>query len=346
MKEGHMTELRIAILGSGYMGRTYAECITKFNTRAKLVAISGGRRAPGLAADYGVDYEPTYAGLLARADVDAVLVATPHADHRDQVIQAAEHGKHVLVEKPMATSVADCDAMIAACKRASVVLEVIQTLRFRGTPARAKQLIDAGRIGAVRMIRGQSLCLDYIVDASAWAGLPEHGGAFLDMGVHNFDIMRFWSGSEARRVFAQTTTYGDSGHPWLSAMTQIVFANGVVAQQWTSHEVPAQSLTGSQHLYTIVGATGALEIDGYGKLLLSTPAGTELVWEQPAIDFVHRPLDPVRLEAFYTQTQAFADDVLDKRPPMVPGSEGRAAVAIVEAAQRSSASGQAVELVG
>jgi predicted dehydrogenase len=156
--------------------------------------------------------------------------------------------------------------------------------------------------------------------------------------------MRFWSGSEARRVFAQTITYGESRHPWLSAMAQIVFANGVVAQQWTSHEVPAQSLTGSQHLYTIVGATGALEVDGYGKLLLSTPDSTEVIWEQPAFDFVNRPLDPVRLEAFYTQTQAFVDDVLDGRPDTVGAAEGRAAVAIVAAAQRSAATGQAVEL--
>ncbi|HEY3230790.1 MAG TPA: Gfo/Idh/MocA family oxidoreductase [Roseiflexaceae bacterium] len=339
-----MTELRIAILGSGYMGRTYAECISKFNTRARLVAVCGGRRAPGLAADYGLAYEPTYDGLLARPDVDAVLIATPHADHRDQVIQAAAHGKHVLVEKPMATTVADCDAMIAACWQAGVVLEVIQTLRFRGTPARAKQLIDAGRIGAVRMIRGQSLVREYDIAAGAWPGLPEHGGAFLDMGVHNFDIMRFWSGSEARRVFAHITTYGDSGYPWLSAMTQIVFANGIVAQQWTSHEIPAQSLTDSQHRYVVVGESGALEIDGYGKLLLSTPEGTELVWEQPPFDFVNRPLDPVRLEAFYTQTQSFVDDVLDGRPPTVPGAEGRAAVEIVEAARRSSETDQAIGL--
>jgi predicted dehydrogenase len=334
----------MAILGSGYMGRSYAECITKFNTRARLVSIWGGRRAPGLAADYGIDHEPTYAGLLARPDVDAVLVATPHADHRDQVIQAAQHGKHVLVEKPMATTLADCDAMIAACERAGVALEVIQTLRFRGTPARAKQLIDAGRIGAVRMIRGQSLVQDYAIAAGAWPGLPEHGGAFLDMGVHNFDIMRFWSGSEARRVFAHITTYGDGGYPWLSAMVQITFANGAIAQQWTSHETPAQSLTGSQHRYVVVGASGALEIDGYGKLLLSTPEGTEEIWEQPSFDFVNRPLDPVRLEAFYTQTQAFVDDVLDGRPPTVSGAEGRAAVEIVEAARRSSETGQAVEL--
>jgi predicted dehydrogenase len=341
-----MAVLRIAILGSGYMGRTYAECISKYNTRAQLAAVAGGSRAPGLAADYGVAYEPSYAGLLARPDVDAVLIATPHADHRDQVIAAAQAGKHVLVEKPMATTVADCDTMIDACKQAGVMLEVIQTLRFRGTPARAKQLIDAGRIGAVRMIRGQSLCRDYAIAAGAWPGLPEHGGAFLDMGVHNFDIMRFWSGSEALRVFAHVTTYGDTGHPWLSAMAQIVFANGAVAQQWTSHEVPAQSLTDSQHQYVVVGEAGALEIDGYGKLLLSTPNGTEVVWEQPSFDFVNRPLDPVRLEAFYTQVQSFVDDVLDGRAPTVSGAEGRAAVALVAAAMRSAETGQAVELNG
>lgn len=337
-----MSELRMAILGSGYMGRSYAECISRHVARARLAAISGGTRAPGLAADYGAAHAPSYAELLARDDVDAVLIATPHADHCAQVLEAAAAGKHVLVEKPMATSLSDCDRMIAACRDAGVMLQVIQTLRFRGTPARAKGLIDAGRIGAVRMIQGRSLVRDYAIAAGAWPGRPEHGGAFLDMGVHNFDIMRFWSGSEARRVFAQVTTYGRSGYPWLSAMTQISFANGVMAQQWTSHEVPSASLARSQHMYAVVGESGALEIDGYGKLLLSTPEGVEEIWEQPAFDFVNRPLDPIRLEAFFTQIQRFVDDLLDGRPPSVPGEEGRAAVAIVEAAMRSAQSGEAV----
>ena len=197
MEGGTVEELRIAILGSGYMGRTYAECISKFNQRGKLVAIAGGRRAPGLADDYDVDYEATYEQVLERNDVDAILVATPHADHLGHVVQAAAHGKHVLVEKPMATSVADCTAMIEACRNASVMLEVIQTLRFRGTPARAKQMIDEGKVGAIRMIRGQALFSDYISDDKPWAKLPQHGGAFLDMGVHNFDILTllFWRGS-------------------------------------------------------------------------------------------------------------------------------------------------------
>src|SRR3954451_24411751 len=111
-------ELRIGIIGSGYMGRTYAEAIAKYNTRGRFVAVWGGRRAAALAADYGAEAEPTYEALLARPDIDAVLIATPHNDHRPQVEEAAAAGKHVLCEKPLATNVVDCTAMIDACKAA------------------------------------------------------------------------------------------------------------------------------------------------------------------------------------------------------------------------------------
>ena len=339
-----MSELRIALLGAGYMGGTYAECISKYNQRGNLVAVSGGRRAPGLAERYGVAYIEQYDDLLARSDIDAVLIATPHSLHREQVTQAAAAGKHVLVEKPLATSVTDCDAMITACAAAGVRLEVIQTLRFRGTPARAKALIDECAIGPVQMIQGRSLCQKYVIDTASWAALPENGGAFLDMGVHNFDIMRFWSGSEVSRVFSHVTTYGTVQAPGLSAMTQLTFASGVAGQQWTSFEIPAADLTASQHRYWIVGTTGVIDVDGYGKLYLSHGDQRELIWEQPAIDFVNRPLEPARLEAFYTQTQAFIDDVLDDRPATVSGADGRAAVAIVEAAWESARRGQSVTL--
>ena len=340
-----MTELRIALLGSGYMGRTYAECIVKHNSRARLVAVSGGSRAPGLAADYGVDYVESYADLLARGDVDAVLIATPHINHIGQVLEAAQAGKHVLCEKPLATSVADCTRMIDGCRQAGVMLQVIQTLRFRGTPARAKQLIANGAIGKVWMIRGQTLVRNYIIDKSSWAAQPENGGAFLDMGVHNFDIMRFWTGSEVQRIFSQINTFGAVDAPDMSAMTQMTMTNGVAIQQWMSFEVSTRYMTGSQHIYHILGEEGMIEVDGYGKLLLAKGDTVETVWEQPKFDFVNRPLDPIRLEAFFTQIQAFVDDLLDGRPATVPGEEGRAAVAIVEAARESARTGQTVEMI-
>jgi myo-inositol 2-dehydrogenase/D-chiro-inositol 1-dehydrogenase len=194
------------------------------------------------------------------------------------------------------------------------------------------------------MLRGQSLRRDYVVDTASWAAKPENGGAFLDMGVHNFDIMRFLLGANVQRVFSHVTTYGATPAPGMSAMTQLVFDNGITAQQWTSFEFHAKEMTDSQHRYIVSGEKGVLDIDGYGRLYLGTDTGHELIWEQPPIDFVNRPMEPSRLEAFYTQIQAFVDDILDARPPTVSGEDGRAAVAVVEAAWQSSQSGQTVEL--
>lgn len=339
-----MTELRLGILGSGYMGRTHAECITRYVTRARLVAIAGGSRAPRLAADYGVDHEPSYEALLARPDLDAVLIATPHADHCGQTLLAAAAGKHVLVEKPMATSVADCTAMIEACAKAGVRLEVVQTQRFRGALSRARALIADGAIGRVRMFEGRSLFSSYVVDSSPWAGEDKHGGAFLDTGVHIFDLMRFLIGAEPDSIFSTLRTYGDPRHSGLNAMTQLTFPDGCMAQHWMSYEIPRPSLANSEHRYLIVGAAGMIDVDAYGKLQLTQGEAWRTVWEQPAIDYVNRPLDPIRLEAFFTQTQAFVDSVLDDLAPTVPGEEGRAAVALVEAARQSSQSGQPVHL--
>jgi predicted dehydrogenase len=339
-----LTELRIAILGSGYMGRTHAECITRHVTRARLVVVAGGRRAPALAADYGVDVAPDFAALLARPDVDAVLIATPHADHCPQVVAAARAGKHVLVEKPMATSVADCTAMIEACAGAGVRLQVIQTQRFRGAIARTRDLVASGTIGRPRMFQGRSLFTDYIADASPWTAQKEHGGAFLDTAVHVFDLMRVVLGSEATQIFANLHTFGAAADRALDAMLQLQFANGVLAQHWMSYEMPKPSLPNSEHRYVIVGETGIIDVDAYGKVQLARDGAWTTVWEQPPIDYVNRPLDPVRLEAFFSQTQAFVDDILDGRPDTVSGSEGRAAVALVEAARESSRTNRPVSL--
>ena len=166
-----------------------------------------------------------------------------------------------------------------------------------------------------------------------------------DMGVHNFDIMRFWTGSEVQRVFSQINTFGTVDAPGMSAMTQLTMTNGVSAQQWMSFEVPTRYMTGSQHIYHILGEEGMIEVDGYGKLLLAKGDSVETVWEQPTFNFVNRPLDPIRIEAFYTQIQAFVDDLLDGRAATVSGEEGRAAVAIVEAARESARRGQTVEMI-
>ena len=94
-----------------------------------------------------------------------------------------------------------------------------------------------------------------------------------------------------------------------------------------------------------VGATGMVDMDGYGKIHSAVDGKPwEMIWEQPTIDYINKPLAPERLEAFYTQVQDFIDSVRLKRPPAVTGKDGRAAVELIDACRRSSATGQAVEL--
>src|SRR5690242_20584194 len=97
----------IGVLGSGFMGHTWAEVAANHAEGTRLVAIAGGRRAQGVATDYGIPVEPSFDALLARADIDAVIVTTPPDGHCDQVVQAAAAGKHVLVEKPMSITAAE-----------------------------------------------------------------------------------------------------------------------------------------------------------------------------------------------------------------------------------------------
>ena len=125
-------ELGLGIVGSGYMGRTYAECVARYNRGARLIAVAGGTRAPALASDYGVDAEPSVEALLSRSDISAVIITSPQSAHCEQTVAAARHGKHVLVEKPMATSTAECRQMIDACRAAGVELSVIKPWRYRG----------------------------------------------------------------------------------------------------------------------------------------------------------------------------------------------------------------------
>jgi predicted dehydrogenase len=259
------------------------------------------------------------------------------------VIAAADHGKHALVEKPMATNVADCDAMIAACEKAGVTLSVIQTLRYRGVFLRAKELIDEGRIGRVLMTQLTSLWTWYH-QTKLWLDEPESGGSFLDRGAHICDALRWLTGDEPSRVFGWVGS--TKGEAWkaMSAMIQIQFAGGASAQSWMSHELPEPGFPDTRYLARIYGEKGIIEADGFAKLRVADSGAWEDVWEMPEIDPINRPNDPDRLEAFYLQTQDFISSLREGREPAVKASDGRAAIEMVQAAYLSSLSGAAVQL--
>lgn len=164
-------------------------------------------RAEAIAADFGGKAFDNLEAMLDKGDVDAVIVATPNNAHHDGVIAAAEHAKHVLCEKPLSLTVAECQRMVDACDNAGVVLQVGFNQRFWGQVQIAKALIDAGFIGKIHQMRSI-----YSEKASAYPAatryrydLAQSGGAtIVDLAIHRIDIARHLVG-DFTSVFGELT---------------------------------------------------------------------------------------------------------------------------------------------
>ncbi len=333
------------LIGSGFMAHTYAQCLAKHVPDGHLVAVAEGSRASGLAAEYGVDHAATAAELLARGDVDAALICTPHSTHRALTESAAAAGKHVYIEKPMAVTLADSDAMIAACRDARVLLDVNHVTRHRASPVAAKGLIDDGSIGELRIVRILSPVITYLTDDHGWAHKAGEGGAWLDMGVHLFDALRWFTDSEVEVIFARIRDFAGDPNQRRTGLAEVVMRNGVIVQMLISFEVPKPGL-GSQSQWTFIGSDGIVESDSYGKVRLGKGDGWQEIFEMPPFALNADVYSPIRLAGFAEQTQQFALGVQAgyTDAPGLHGEDGRAAVELVEAGLRSSERGEAVWL--
>ena len=343
-----MREIGIGMIGSGFMGLTYSEAVTAQVDGARLVAVTGGRRANSLADDYGVAAEDSVESLVARADVDAVVVATPDQNRVEITRSAAAAGKHVLVEKPMAPTVAACDEMISVCEQAGVNLGVVKTERFRRLTKKAKQLVDDGELGPVRMMRTVSAfpinVTRELFEERQWMYDPAGGGLFMGMASHNTDFLRWISGKNAVRVFAQVNTFSDIEASAQSVMAQIVFEDGVMGQMWITSELPPPSIPSSEVRFQIVGRDAMLDFENFDFLDMGKGESWERVFTPEKFDYLKEPKSPIRLEPHANVLRSFIDSVREGRSPEVGGAEGRAAVEICEACLISARTEQAVDL--
>jgi len=336
--------VRIGIIGAGFMGRTNAETVTRYLEGATLVAIAGGTRSEALAREYGVRHESSVDALIARDDIDAVLISTPPADHAAQAIAAATHGKHVLLDKPMATTVAECDLVIEAARSAKVRLMIMFGQRFRICNFTAHRLIREGAIGDVRMIAERILAHGGLGVLPAWQSEARNGGTFLGHAVHNIDRIRWLTGAEVASVSAQVQRDPTSGNE-VSTFALLSLASGAMATIWSSWNVATPVFPGSASGAWISGATGNLDLDAYGQLRLGVDGTWTVAAEQEPIDWQGEGmLSRVRMQAYQMQHQEFVDSILEGREPSVTGEDGRAAVAVAEAAYESARLGQTIHL--
>ena len=339
-----MKTVGVGLIGAGFMGRTSAETITRYLKYAKLIAITGGSRAPSLAAEYGAVADKSVDELLARLEIDAVMISTPHAAHVSEAVKAAQAGKHILLDKPMATTVEDCDRIIAAAKASGVKVMIMFGQRFRDCNIAAKRLVSEGAIGKVKMIQEQLLATGGLASLPAWQSLPENVGVFVGHAVHNIDRIRWITGAEITSVSAQVQRDPVSGNE-VSTMALLSLTNGAMATIWASWDIATPSFPRSASAAWIAGETGNLDLDAYGELRLGAQNRWSVAAAQAAIDWAGQgALSPVRMEAYRRQHQEFINAILEDRTPAVTAQDGRAAVSVAVAAYKSAAEGRTIHL--
>src|SRR4029453_863797 len=267
-----MRKLRYGILGSGFMGRTHAEAIRQIEN-AELIAIALGSRAPRLAPDYGAQLCERAEGPVPGGDIDAVIIAPPQSAHVEEALLGAAHGKHLFIEKPMTTTVADADAIIAACAERGLALGVGYQQRYRSVPRATYEQIRSGAIGKVLTIQF-SQTFQMFVDPAfggdwSWWANPESVGHILAGGVHAIDLCRWMLGAEVVTAFGHSRTLRDPHEPENTTMGLLTFDNGTIMALWATSACPPPGFPDLTFRAQIMGETGMIDMDAYDKLQLA-----------------------------------------------------------------------------
>ena len=223
-----MAEQRLR-LGAAGLGRAFSLMLPTFTSdeRVQLVAACDPRPAARaqFARDFGTAHDSIEA-LAADPAVEAIYVASPHQFHAEHTRIAAAHGKHVLVEKPMAVTLAECDTMIAACRAAGVHLIVGHSHSFDAPYLETRRLLDSGAYGRVRMIHALNYT-DFLYRPRRPEELvtDQGGGVVYSQAAHQVDIVRLLAGAPAVRVRAATGAW-DAQRPTEGAYTALVWFEG------------------------------------------------------------------------------------------------------------------------
>lgn len=322
------------MLGSGYMAQIHAAAIESDPALMRLLAVAGGSRAESFAAEHGVAAELSAEALLARPDIDAVVVATPHTSHLPLVVASARAGKHICLEKPMGLSVAECDQMIAACDAAGVQLSLAKVSRWLEAIRVGYDLIRSGAAGDLVSIHVHRLFAGY--PHSGWPLDPAEGGAWLDWGSHGCDIVRWYAGSEPTLVSARAVSRRDDIHD-LTVMATFDFPGRALAHLWMTYEIPAVAAS-ERARYTFVGTEAVIDVNAYGGVDLIRGDQVEAVYRDERFVGPGTTWDwqaPYFRRAFHAQVADLALAIRDGRPVAIDGGEGRAAVQMALAARQS-----------
>ena len=355
--------LRFGIVGPGLVGGLHAAALARIEG-VRLVAVAGSspgsERTARLAGDHDARAAESFEALIGDETLDAVIVCTPHPLHAQQAIAAARAGLHVVVEKPMALTPADCVAMIAAADEAGVVLSVISQRRWQPAARRVKAAIDEGRIGVPGLATVEVLGWRgpeyYSMDPWRGTRAGEGGGVLVNQAVHQLDLLCWFLGPVAE-IDGWTANLN---HPEIevedTAVAVVRFRSGAIASIVASNS-QRPGLHARVHVHGRSGASVGVETDKGSSFVAGisqqTPPSND-IWTIPGEESHperwatedEAALAGVDIGTWYHELQLrdVVAAIREGRPPAVDGRDGRAAVSLMAAIDEASRTGGRLRL--
>jgi UDP-N-acetyl-2-amino-2-deoxyglucuronate dehydrogenase len=360
-----LDRVKTALVGCGKVGQTHAAALASLAESDFVAACDVEfERASRLAAQYRIAAYADVGQMLESSTVEALCIATPHPLHAAPAILAAQKGVHVLVEKPLAASLADCDAMLEAARRSGIKLGVISQRRWYEPVRRMKVAIAAGKIG--RPVLGTFVMYSWrepsYYQSDPWRGrwATEGGGVLVNQSPHMLDLLQWLMNDEVSEVSGY---WANLNHPSVevedTAVAILRFRGGGLGSI-VSSLAQKPGIHTKVHIHGSNGASVGVETDRGATFI----AGVSSISEPPLNDLWTIPgeesslaqfqaedrarfaeIDPV---SFYhvLQIQDFLQAILDNRPPSVTGEDGRRVVALFQAIYQSNREGRSIPLVG
>ncbi|CAH1220628.1 MULTISPECIES: Gfo/Idh/MocA family oxidoreductase [unclassified Paenibacillus] len=339
-----MSKIKVAVFGCGAIAQRRHIPEYAANENVELVAFADPivERAEEMAKTYGGTAYSSYEELLAKENVDAVSVCTPNYLHAPMTIAAANAGKHVLVEKPMASTAEEAEQMIAAAKKNNVYLMVGHNQRLMPPHVKAKEILDSGKLGRVLNFRtsfGHPGPEAWSVDgAGSWFFRQEEAimGAMGDLGVHKSDFIRYLLGDEVAEVAGFISTLDKKDTKVDDNATCIVRmksgAIGTLVASWTQYRAGDNS--------TVLWCEN-------GVMKIGTVDGDEVI-----VELTNGTVETYKVGAMATNEKqvpsgvidAFVESIVTQTPPSISGEEGLASLKVILAAFESEKTGQIVKL--
>lgn len=345
------SKIRTALIGPGKVADTHARALQELSGFVAVCGRDAGKTA-AFAERYGIQPYTDLARMLREARVDALVVTTPHPQHAENALAALNAGVHVLVEKPMAIRLADCDRMLDAAQRNNVKLGVISQRRWYEPVQRVKQAIDGGKVGepALGMVQVLGWRSPEYFKMDPWRGTwaGEGGGVLVNQAVHQLDLFQWLMGP-----IAEVSGYwANLNHPTIevedTAVAIVRFQNGGLGTIVVSNS-QKPGLYSKIHVHGRSGASVGVQTEGGSVFISGIPMQVDPaindVWTVPGEEHLldewtkqdRARGDSVEIVSYYhkLQIQDFLEALQENRQPLVNGVEGRKGVELFTAIYRS-----------